>query len=216
MDHTELTAATNAGVAAFSQSELTLIDEYARHLLGVYSGAGEEAHNTGDAWYAGVARQLAYDVAQKAGISVAVAAAVIAVCSPSTRWSQQVRNTAPFVRWVLDGGTDLNTAPRASLYMKNMQKAAHILLTGDTSVVCGPKVLPFMWNILGDHTLVTLDVWAIRAVLGSLTENEAKNWGRGRRRNVLEAAYHRAANWAGASVAAFQAVVWGVVRGAYI
>ncbi len=205
---------TNKGLTAFSSTEMALIDGAARNLVAYYASASDETRAAGTAWYSGKAAQLARDVAEQCGIPFETAAGVIAVNSPRTRWTTQVNRTAAFCTHMLNGGS-IYDAPKASLYHSTMERAALGLLFGDWSGLNGPKVGPFYRNIIGDNTVVTLDVWAIRAGLGrrDMDEAEINLWTTGRRRLVLEAAYHRAAGIIGEPVADVQAVVWVVFRG---
>ena len=207
-------AHTNVGAVAVTATENKLIDFYAARLAEMYAGAPEAVKAAGTDWYAGQAGELARVVAADSGISIETAAAVIAVCSQRTRWGVQADLTGAMVEHLLDGGA-VETAPRASLYTAAIEKAQQIL-AGNFDAVRGPKIRPFWRNICGDYSVVTLDVWAIRAALGNakLGEQGVNPWTTGRRRMILEAAYHRAAGAVGAVPAALQAVVWVVVRGA--
>jgi hypothetical protein len=212
--HKLYAAETNKGLTAFTSKEMVLIDEAAANVVGYYAQADDETQSKGTAWYSEKAAALAHEVAAQTGIEFETAAAVVAVCSPRTRWAQQVNRTADFVNYVLEY-RDLTEAPKCSLYWGAMEKAAMGLLYGDWSGLNTPKVGPFYRNIIGDDTVVTLDVWAIRAGLGQPSAPEAviEKWAKGRPRLILEAAYHKAAEVIGAPVAAVQAVVWVVVRG---
>jgi hypothetical protein len=207
-------AHTNAGAVAVTAAEDKLITFYADRLVKTYESASEDVRLAGASWYTVKAATLAATVAEECRISFEEAAAIVAVCSPRTRWGVQTDYTVAMVNHLLDGGA-VETAPRASLYFAGIEKAQRIL-AGDFEAVHGPKVEPFYRNICGDGTVVTLDVWAIRAALGNtkLGEDAINPWTKGRKRMLLDAAYHRAAGRIGECVAAVQAVVWVVIRGA--
>ncbi len=149
------------------------------------------------------------------------------VTSPSNRQPQlwlyaapgpagqcQVMHTAAMVRHLQSGG-DPETAPPASVFVSNRAKAAAILSGVSPQTLLGPKTGPFFRNICGDWSVVTVDIWAVRAALGdkNLPEEEGERWIRGRRRSMIEAAYHLAAENCGTDVASLQAVVWCLIRG---
>lgn len=73
-------------------------------------------------------------------------------------------------------------------------------------VLNGPKVRRFYLNITGDHSVVTVDVWAARAagVDGKLT---------GARYLAVERAYQNAARIVGMTPRDLQAAVWVHTRG---
>lgn len=208
-------AETNRGLTAFTAEEMRLIDRATSNVVAYYESAPESVKAEGASWYSGKAAELACSILDVCPeLSMDQIAAVIAVCSPRTRWAQQVNNTAAFLRHILDGGS-VYSAPKCSLYYNAMEKAALVALYEDWSAVRGDKVRAFFENIRGNEGVVTLDVWAIRAALGrdDMPEAEVDHWTRGRGRLVLEAAYHRAAAEQNETPAALQAVVWVQVRG---
>lgn len=206
-------AVVNDDEVAVSRQERDAIDQFACRIAEVYENAPEAVKERGADWYTGTARAFAERVADDCGLSFKVAAAIVAACSPRTRWSVQVRNTTAMVKHLLDGGSP-ETAPAGALFVRERTKAAAIL-DGDMTALRGPKVEPFYRNICGDESVVTIDVWAVRVALGDSQADEETigYWIRGRRRIILEAAYHQAADWLGVSVAAVQAVTWVAVRG---
>jgi hypothetical protein len=151
-------------------------------------------------------------VAEDCGISFAAAAAIIAVCSPRTKWERQEAMTARMVAYLRVSNGDVVRAPRACTFIGQVEKAWRVL-SGELDAVSGPKVEPFYRNITGDETVVTLDTWAIKALIGrKATEADVNRYTKGRKRLVLEAAYHAAAERLGVSPARVQAVVWEAVR----
>ena len=203
--------ATNNGLVAFKANETELIEHYAEKLVAIYQNT--ESRESGLNWYEH-ARELAASIAAETGVSMKAAAAVIAVCSPNMRWESQVAYTAPLVRYLRAGGDPYGSqCPPAALYRTNIEKARRIIFEGDLDAVRGEKVTAFYRNIIGDKSVVTLDVWAIRACIGRGADEKAiAPYTRGRKRLILEAAYHKAAALVGETVADFQAVIWCAVR----
>lgn len=202
----------NCGTVAVTPAELDTARAFADRIVAVFDGASEEVRAAGLDWYAGKARGLAQSVAETCHISFAAAAAVIAVCSPRTKWERQEAFTARMVAHLRTTNGDVLGAPRACTFVGQVEKAWRVL-NGELDAVSGPKVGPFFENICGNETVVTLDVWAIKALIGrDADENEVNRWAKGRRRLVLEGAYHMAAERLGVTVARAQAVVWECVR----
>jgi hypothetical protein len=118
----------------------------------------------------------------------------------------------PFIKHVLSGG---DAAKSFGFVPACQVKAAAILLNDDWAALSGPKVTVFAANILGDYSEVTVDRHALRVCLGRHTDdNETSGWVRpGKRRAMLEAAYHEAARITREDAATLQAITWTVYRG---
>lgn len=203
----------NDGTMTVKAHEVEFVETAARRIMAHYNAADEGVRASGIDWYVGEGRGLAERVAQETGITFEEAAAVVASNSQRTNWAVQKRHTSAFVRHILEGGA-VKTAPRASTFDTVLARSARLLLTGDFSeVLAGIKIGAFYRNICGDYSVVTIDVWAIRVVLGRDADEEiAKGWTKGRKHQLLQAAYHRAAELLGENVAAVQAVAWVVIR----
>lgn len=156
----------------------------------------------GTAWYYR-ARDIVEGMSADYGVTVEVAAAVLAVLSPNVRWSTNVSAA----RAMLDAWYNGEPQPTVAGYPANRNKAWAILGTGDTSRLSGPKVEAFAANLRGDLEYVTLDMWAYRAV-----GVDPERVPRGVRDNVVKG-YCRAAAQIGVPVAVFQAIIWVHVRG---
>lgn len=204
----------NDGAAKFSPVETELIYSISERLAGAYRNAPDDIREKGAGWYTGKGAALAREVAAECGIPFETAAAIIAVCSTRTRWASQVQHTVDMVRHFQSGG-DPRTAPPASLFVANRARAAEILAGADPAELLGPKTGPFFRNICGDWTVVTIDVWAVRAALGdkNMSEEEVDRWTKGRRRAIIEASYHLAAEKCGTDAASIQAITWVIIRG---
>lgn len=201
------THTTNAGPLIVQEADNEMITPLAQRLTTIFLNTDEDVRTAGTHWYHYEGAALAQSVADTCGISFEMAAAVIAVCSPRTSWEAQKTHTSAMVQHFQRGGS-AESSPHASVFI-NRREAARRLLEGDWSVLRGPKVTAFYHNICGSTHLVTIDIWAVRAALGShIGEREAAFWITGHSRRVLEAAYHLAAHWVGTNVVALQAVVW--------
>jgi hypothetical protein len=202
----------NGGEMTLKPHEVEFVEKAAARIVAHYEAADADTRAHGIDWYVGEGRGLAERVAKETGITFAEAAAVVAICSPRTRWDLQVKNTSRMVEHFLRGGS-AETAPAGALFTASRERARQLLATGDFSIVGGPKVGPFFRNICGDFTVVTVDVWALRVVLGREANEDTLNpWTKGRRHSLVQAAYHKAAELLGVNVAAVQAVTWVVIR----
>ena len=199
----------NDGTIAVKPHEAAFIEAGADRIIAAYNAAAPQVRAYGLTWYTGQYAALAQKVARETGVTFEQAAAFIAVCSPQTPWSAQVEHTAAAVRHLLNGGS-VETAPPCSLYRANIEKGRRVVIEGDFSAVAGPKVGMFYRNCIGDHSVVTVDVWAIRVVVGRNAKIDP--WTKGRKHALICAAYHLAAGRLGLPVAHVQAVAWVVER----
>jgi hypothetical protein len=174
-----------------------------QNLREVMARATEADIESGLSWY-GRANGLAYHLGHRYGIRPDVAAAVIAVLSPTNKWSRNVADAESIIAWHASGR--IGHRPTCCTYGANVAKAERIL-DGDMGALSGPKVEAFAANIRGDHEFVTLDIWACRAAVKRDTP------GRKAERAAIVAAYKTVAREYGYTPAAFQAVIWTIVRG---
>lgn len=175
-----------------------------RRLLRLRASATPDDVAAGVEWY-GRANGLAFKLAAQYGVTPRQAASVIAVLSPTNRWHRNVQDAEAMLAWHASGR--IGDPPSVCTYGPNRVKAIRIM-DGDLGALSGPKVEAFAANILGDHEYVTLDIWACRAALG-----DDKATGPGRHRQKIARAYRNAAARSGDTPAAFQAIVWTVIRG---
>lgn len=194
----------------FSAIELDQISEYAINIRLVLRAATVRQTIEGTQWYA-YAEQFAERVAIATGISKKQAAYVIAALSNNVSWEKQLDHTIPLVLAALDG------LPMPGPFIGGCKKIAQqIICEKDYNALRGPKVTVFARNILGDYSGVTVDRWALRVALGRFTDDdETKKWVRpGKRRALIEAAYHLVADQESIAPAILQAITWTVIRGA--
>lgn len=167
----------------------------AARIMATYRQASADQLADGRNWY-GVANRLASMVGNG---DVRRGAGIIAALSPQTPWSRNVK-----IAMALASGQKVGTL-RASL-----AKAERILAGEDFASVlpAEAKTWNFAHNVAGDESKVTVDRWAIRIALGTdKTSVTARQY------QFIAAAYRLAAEAAGESPAAMQAITWCVIRG---
>lgn len=192
-----------------------------RRLRRYYRGADDEALTAGRTWYAEAsaeARRLAREAPR--GVGIVGAAAVIAALSPRTQWGQNLQGAREAVRaaarirgdslfgdaFGIEGAVTAAAKPYA--LGDSIRKAARILAGEKPDhVLGGPKVRGFWRAICGDPESVTIDLWAAKAAGFDPDRLTPKRlW-------IIDAAYRRAAAWAGETPRDFQAIVWLSIRG---
>lgn len=174
----------------------------ADRLSRLYARATESERSAGLAWY-WRATDTIDTLAREFGTDRETVAGVVAILSPSCPWSRNIRG-AHLVLSAHLVGDDWTTCKSASVYGANVRKA-FTYLSGDRSVLRGPKVTAFAANLRGDLDFVTIDIWATRAAIRADLP--------GRNRKAIDRAYRIAAKRAGISPAEFQAIIWVHVRG---
>jgi len=173
-----------------------------KRLLGHYRDASFFQVEAGLEWYHEAAL-VAATLANDGKYSLEQTAGVVAVLSPRVHWRTNKRLAHYVVACHADGVpvTDVKGCIRGNI------ARAYRVLDGDLSAISGPKVTAFWRGILGDETVVTLDVWAYRAAIGR------DYVGPGPLRRSVESSYRNAARRAGVNPRDFQAIVWVAVRG---
>lgn len=213
--HNDIIAAVNAGnlAASFSAADIAQIEAYAANIVATFHRAGAAELDAGAAWY-GEARAFAVRIAHDYGLSVAAAAGVIAVTSPSASWAAQLKYTGPLIEAIQRGDESLP----GPFYGANKAKARRIV-EGEPAldVVSGEKVSAFFWNIYDTESdLVTVDRHALRVALAEdLSPDECKPLlsKASKTRQLVLAAYHLAAEQLGLRACVVQAITWVVYRG---
>lgn len=181
-------------------------DTITRRLLKLARAATPAQVADGVSWYQN-AREYVFELhtAYSGRYSVEQIAAVVAVTSPSLRWSANRKATAEYLRSHALGIPCADWAYRLRIGA-NMRKAEQIL-NGDLSALSGPKVTAFYSNIIGDETNVTVDLWHTHAATGEHRQPKTSE------REPITEATRRCALAMGWTPAACQAVIWTVVRG---
>jgi hypothetical protein len=179
------------------------IDTMMSNIRASFDAATLEEHSAGLHWYDS-ARELAGYLGTKYGVSVAVAAAVIAAHSMNASWSV---NVARAEAQLAGRPTGLGAAIRMAAAAMNDPDNA-------LDYVVGPKINPFAHNVAGDLSMVATDRWAQRA--GFATSDDkvcARLIARKGVRDTLILAYQKVAADVGLEPAVVQAIVWVQVRG---
>lgn len=182
-----------------------------RRILKHYRAATPAVHAAGESWYAAAQEAAAQIYPERPDI----AAGVIAALSPRCKWVSNVR----WARAIVNAARNGQECP--SVHTTTMRAIAWDIATGvrtPEEALRGPKISRFYRNIMQDMNCATVDIWAMRAALGS---DNVPTDARGIEKaptivqyRTIESAYIRAARIAGTSPAMLQAVVWIVVRGA--
>lgn len=170
-------------------------------LLAHYSNADADTLRRGREWYAAARRECAA-IAAETGYTVAQVAAVMAITSPDA----QLTTNIAWTRAVCS-----NIRKRVGKY-PNAQRPKILAALRDAEnpgqYATGPKVSAFYRAIVGDESAMVVDRWAAFAA-----GHEQRDKVPGVKvRRVIEDAYRTAAANVGETVAAFQAIVWIVVR----
>ena len=148
-------------------------------------------------WY-NEAQAYAIQMATRHNVSLEQAAGVIAAFSPRTRWAQNVLNAELF----------LSGEPVPAL--GNNVKMANAVVENGISALKGRKTNSFAKNIAGDMSVVTIDVWMIRAAgYNRLDANKTMY-------NTMENVIVELAESYSVSPAQLQALIWIVVRGSNV
>lgn len=175
-------------------------DPIVRRLVRTYGQASILGENGGTAWYR-ESQATAAAIARETGVSVEVAAGVIAALSPRMQWRANVR-----------AATDA-CAGRSYGALGTSKRAAARIIAGEhpLDVLQGPKVRAFYSAIMGDEDAAVVDVWMLRA----MGEDASKSPTRKRYAELADA-IATAASIVGIGTATFQAIVWAHVRGAAV
>lgn len=174
-------------------------------LIRTYNETSAADRAAGLGWY-GRAQDAAATLAAEYGLAEDQAAGIIAALSPRARWSVNLRAAE---RVAAAAAADRDRCPAVGL-RRNALKAWRIARGNPAGLtLSGPKVRAFWRNITGDHTAVTVDVWASRAATGRYDAPVPS----GRRYERLARAYAAAAEVVGVSPRDLQAAIWVHVRG---
>lgn len=178
----------------------TLTQRLMRH----YLAADDNTKHAGRNWYL-TARTVAEYLSEHYGYSLEQCAYTIAALSPNISWKQNVNAAENAMRHHTAGDPVWHW--QVAGYGENVHKA-HAILSGDLTVLRGPKVTEFAKGILGAPDACTVDVWMQRSV--------ALDMGRAptvKEHKAIRRALDSAAAKCGETVRDFQAIVWCQTRG---
>lgn len=170
-----------------------------KRILAIFDRATPADIEAGAQWY-GAASEIARDMSDASGYSFVRCCGILAALSPRTPWGRNVS-----LAWAFVTGAENGSGLRA-----NWSAAIRVR---DGGVLYGPKTLAFAANIAGDRDAVTVDVWAVRAALGSRVMDPEAALARKGVYSEIAAAYRAAAALRGVDPTTMQATVWVVVRG---
>lgn len=172
--------------------------------------------DAGVTWYAR-ARASVQELATQHGVSVDVAAGVVAVLSPMVRWERNITE-ANLVLKRRRRGEDFSREGH-SAFAKNIHKAYDIVdMERSAGIVSGPKVTAFWALLSGPCNALVIDSIAILAAVGIdpnplVTSEDAKPYfGRVRVMEQIRRAYRAVAEERELRPDQVQAIVWTVWR----
>ena len=178
------------------------------NLLTVFEEATPQEVITGMDWYH-EAHELACSLRDEFGVSLDVAAGVIAALSPRSKWERNMADARKVIATFCQGRDPMDVP--VGTFNRNKEKAVGILMAGTRhGVLSGPKVCAFADNIEDPHSAaVTVDSHAYNAWIG---ERAISN-GSGPRvtpKRFREAAgdYRKVAQLYDITPAQAQAIIW--------
>lgn len=180
----------------------TTVRACADRIVSTYHRATAEDREAGREWY-GDGERIIADLAARSGHSPEHVAAVVSHLSPRTTWSRNVY-----------GATMLVTTGTAPTCIGTNVDRARRALESDAPLDTfgGPKTRRFARNLLGDRTVVTVDVWAARVAFGDRVVDPERVLSRAGVYDAIEHAYVVAAARLGVDPVTVQATTWIVAR----
>lgn len=180
----------------------TTVRACADRIVATYGRATAEDRESGAAWYADGERIIS-DLSEQTGHTREHVAAVVSHLSPRTTWSRNVYGATMLVT--------TGTAP--TCIGANVERARKALASDSPlDTFGGPKTRRFARNLLGDRTVVTVDVWAARVAFGDSVPNPEAALSRVGVYDAVEHAYRLAAARLGVDPVTVQATTWIVAR----
>ena len=184
----------------------------AEAILSVYKLATVSELQHGIAWYP-QARSIAQGIADRYGIHEAEAIGVMAALSPRNKWERNVIDAENLVAAFVAGGAEAAEAVKVCTFGKNKAKAVRILQAGVLTdadileILSGPKLREFYSCIRGLAD-VCIDGHAYSIWTGGrIPLAEVPPIGVKIRRRI-KADYVAAADQAGVTPSAMQAITW--------
>lgn len=143
---------------------------------------------------------LALELSEATSYTLEQCAGVIAATSIRQRWETNVQWAKDaLINGVLNGTSLVKKKVKAILECKGCKEKILTILNG-------PKISNFFLNILGDKSVVTVDLWMARAF--GIPPEKVK----GKRYNKLAAKIKELATKCGEHPAHFQAIIWVNIR----
>jgi hypothetical protein len=171
-------------------------------IVATYLRATPEDRENGRDWY-GDGERIITDLSAQSGHSVEHVAAVVSHLSPRTTWTRNVYGATMLVT--------TGTAP--TCIGANVDRARRALESdAPLDTFGGPKTRRFARNLLGDRSVVTVDVWAARVAFGDSVDNPEGALSKVGVYDAVEHAYILAAARLGVDPVTVQATTWIVAR----
>lgn len=188
----------NAALQRLGTSTRATVDR----IVATYEISTADQRADGANWYAD-GESIITALSAESGYSVEHVAAVVSHLSPRTTWSRNVY-----------GATMLVTTDTAPTCIGANVDRARKALQSDTPLDTfgGPKTRRFARNLLGDRSVVTVDVWAARVAFGGKVANPETALARAGVYDAVEHAYVLAAARLGVDPVTVQATTWIVAR----
>jgi hypothetical protein len=194
-----------------SRNGLGSYDDMVTRILAVWGRATASDVEAGATWYGDDSRAILAGLVAAGAPSLEHAAAATSHLSPRTTWNRNVAGAYALVR---DGAAG---ALAVGCMAGNVERAARALSSPDPLNTFGAgalKTARFARNLLGDRSVVTVDVWAARVafpadVTGKAAELTLKRAGV---YLAVESAYIDAALSVGVDATTMQATTWVVAR----
>lgn len=186
-------------------------EDMVANILATWERATPEQRRVGADWYPTYGRMLA-TLAGDYGFPVDRVTGAFAWLSPRVTVARNVEMLVSLLSETARGIDPFTSGTTYSMW--DLLRKAELVLGGDFSTLAldsktrARKVRSFYRNLMGDDSVVTVDVWAAR-VAG--IEDPAPA---GRRYLAVQDAYLDAAHRVGVSPTVMQAVTWVVARGA--
>ena len=171
-------------------------------IVRTYDRATEADREAGRDWY-GDGEAIIANLADETGYTREHVAAVVSHLSPRTTWTRNVY-----------GATMLVTTGTAPTCIGANVDRARKALESDAPLETfgGPKTRRFARNLLGDRSVVTVDVWAARVAFGDLPVDPEAALSRVGVYDAVEHAYILAGRRLGVDPVTVQATTWIVAR----
>jgi hypothetical protein len=176
--------------------------------LAVFEEATPQEVIEGVAWY-DEAHKLACDLAQRYGVSLDVAAGVLAALSPRCRWERNTQDAENIIAAYVRGKDPMQVY--CSTFHRNKVRAVEILVAGTRhGILSGEKVNAFADNIEDpDGDAVTVDSHAYNAWVGErVVTNESGTKVTPRRFRECAADYRKVAVLYHIKPHQAQAIIW--------
>lgn len=194
-----------------ARNDLGTFDDMVTRILSTWARATATDAESGATWYGSDSMAILVGLVGEGAASVEHAAAVVSHLSPRTSWGRNVAGAYGLVREGADG------AAAVGCMAGNVSRALVALHSDsplDTFGAGALKTARFARNLLGDRSVVTVDVWAARvafpdSVSGKDAELTLKRKGV---YEAVESAYIEAAMTVGVDPTTMQATTWIVAR----